>query len=73
MDHSNGDDTFVHAKTDRTLEVLVRDYYGKRTYYPACALSLRFAALLEQTTLTPHDVEQIKQLGYFFKIKLEEI
>lgn len=53
------------------LIIKIKEVYGNTTYYPVCAKSKIFAAMLGQKTLTASDLNKIKELGY--EIKPEQI
>ena len=55
------------------LIVTVKYVYGERRVYPACVRSKRFATLAGTTTLTDNARQIIKQLGYEFVTRQEEI
>ncbi len=56
-----------------TLLVKIETKYGNRLVYPNCPLSAAFARLINKKTLPPHAVEEIKTIGFKFKVKSEEI
>lgn len=47
-----------------TINIQIRDVYGKPTVYPACERSRIFARMLGQKTLTQADITNIKALGF---------
>lgn len=48
----------------RTIIVRVRGVYGRELIYPHCITAQRLAHLTGATTLTPHALRTIKDLGY---------
>ena len=46
------------------IEVLVKDQYGKRVFYPKCKDALRFASIAGTQTLTERVLRNIMELGY---------
>ena len=47
-----------------TITVLVKEVYGKRTFYPNCKQSEIFASIAGTTTLTERTLRQIMALDY---------
>lgn len=51
-----------------TIQVQIRDVYGRQTAYPVCDKAKLFAKLANTTTLT-HDARQIiRALGYNIEV-----
>ena len=48
----------------QTIQVEIKSVFGREVIYPACAQAERFCQLIDQKSLTRHQVEQIKALGY---------
>ena len=46
------------------IEVLVKDQYGKRVFYPKCKDALRFASISGTRTLSERVLRNIMELGY---------
>lgn len=57
----------------KSITVSVKNVYGKRTVYPACEVSRKFADLIGTKTFTDRAIEQIKDLGYIFTVEQETI
>jgi hypothetical protein len=55
------------------LIVTVEHHYGERRVYPECDKSRLLANIANKMTLTEATIELIKDLGYTFKVKSEEI
>jgi hypothetical protein len=55
------------------LIVTVEHHYGERRVYPECDKSRLLANIANKMTLTEPTIELIKDLGYTFKVKSEEI
>jgi hypothetical protein len=56
-----------------TLLVKIETKYGNRLVYPNCPLSAAFARLINKKTLPPHAVEEIKTIGFKFKVQSEQL
>jgi hypothetical protein len=56
-----------------TLLVSVNYNAGHRTVYPECPTSWLFANMINAHTLPDATIDYIKELGYTFKVKVEEI
>ena len=56
------------------LQIVVRlkTNYGSQVIYPSCDRAKGFAKLLNQETLTPHNIRVIKELGYEVVVKPSE-
>jgi hypothetical protein len=52
----------------KTILVDVRDVYGRKTIYPACATAELLAQLAGTRTLTPAALRTIKALGYSIEL-----
>ncbi len=48
----------------QTIQVEIKSVFGREVIYPACPRSEGFCQLVGQKSLTRHQVEQIKALGY---------
>ena len=46
-----------------SIEYFVRHVYGRPTIYPSCDLAKKFAALLNQKTLSSGQLQQISEMG----------
>ena len=55
------------------LKVKIKDVYGQELVYPACTLSRSFAALTQCKTLTPHAMDEIRNMGYKFTVEVPEL
>lgn len=55
-----------NLKFSPKLQIVVRlkTNYGSQVIYPSCDKAKTFAKLLNQETLTPHNIRVIKELGY---------
>lgn len=53
--------------------VEVKTVYGNQVIYPVDAMAKGFAKLLGQKTLTPRDVDTIKEMGFAVEVKPQEI
>lgn len=51
-----------------SIQVHIKQVYGRDTVYPVCDKAFVFAALAGQKTLTDREIALIKQLG--FKIEV---
>lgn len=51
-----------------TIQVTIKNVYGKETIYPACARATYFASIAGQRTLTAREIELIKALGYTIEV-----
>lgn len=56
-----------------TIDVLVREQYGKRVFKPKCAKALRFAAIAGSVTLTERVLRNIMELGYKINFLHEQV
>lgn len=56
-----------------TITVLVKEVYGKRTFYPNCKQSEIFASIAGTTTLTERTLRQIMELGYEISFVRNEV
>ena len=54
------------------IVVKLKTNYGSQVIYPACDRAKGFAKLLNQETLTPHNIRVIKELGYEVVVKPSE-
>ena len=50
------------------IKVQIKHVYGNETIYPFCEKAKIFAQMLNQRTLTRHDIQHIKQLGYAVEV-----
>lgn len=68
------DDAAAQVKLSPKLQIVVRlkTNYGSQVIYPACDKAKTFAKLLNQETLTPHNIRVIKELGYEVVVKPSE-
>jgi hypothetical protein len=48
----------------KRIEVLVKDQYGKRVFYPKCKDALCFASISGTRTLSERVLRNIMELGY---------
>lgn len=46
------------------IEVRIQNVYGRDVIYPVCESAKKFATLAGQKTLTPREIQLIKDLGY---------
>ena len=55
-------------------EILVepRKTYGETRIYPKCDMAKGFAALLNQTTLTPANIQNIIRMGFTIRAEYTE-
>ena len=51
------------------IKVMLKQVYGKDTYYPACERAHLFAKLTGSKTLTPTTLRTIRELGYVVKVE----
>jgi hypothetical protein len=51
-----------------TLQVSIRNVYGRDVVYPVCETSKLFAELARQKTLTDRELSILKKLGYTFEV-----
>lgn len=51
-----------------TIQVQIRQAYGRENIYPICEKAKLFAQLVGQKCLTRQDITVIKQLGYTIEI-----
>lgn len=58
---------------EQTIQIKIKQVYGKDTIYPWCDTSLKFAQLMGQTTLTKGDIKIIGLMGYKIIIVYDEI
>ena len=54
---------------DKTIQVEVKHPYGTERIYPVCETSKIFSRLAKTETLSRHDLEAIKKLGYEIQVK----
>lgn len=54
------------------LIVEPKSNYGETRIYPKCDMSKLFAQLLNQTTLTPANIQQIVRMGFTIKAEYTE-
>lgn len=57
--------------TNLSIQVIIKNIYGKETIYPSCETAEGFCKLLGQKTLTRDDIRNIKNLGYQVLVKQE--
>ena len=57
-------------KTELIVEP--RKNYGETRIYPKCDMAKGFAALLNQTTLTPANIQNIIRMGFTIRAEYEE-
>ena len=57
------------------MEVLVtiKSICGEDRVYPSCKISDTFANIAQTKTLTDYTIDQMKSLGYVFKVKQQSI
>ncbi len=55
------------------LKVKIKNVFGNKTIYPLCEKGVLLAKFKKQTTFTDNDVSMLKELGYTFKVEVEEI
>ena len=55
------------------IQILVRDVYGQRKFYPKCDKSKVFASIAGTTTLTESTLKNIVQLGYEVRVVQEPV
>jgi hypothetical protein len=55
------------------LVVEIKNVYGTKRIYPVCEKAKILTALTGQKTLLDTDIKLIKELGYTFSTKMEEI
>ena len=55
------------------ITVLVKDVYGKRTFYPKCDQAHVFASIAGTRTLTEQTLRCVQKLGYELTFITEEI
>lgn len=56
-----------------TIQVKIKQVYGKDTIYPVCEKAKLFADMANQKTLTDKEVNLIKQLGYSIAVVQEAV
>lgn len=54
-----------------TIQVVIKQVYGRETIYPECEKAKLFAKIKGQKTLTSDDIRVIKDLGYKIEVKQE--
>jgi len=57
-------------KTELIIEP--RKHYGETRIYPKCELAQGFARLLNQTTLTPANIQNIIRMGFTIRAEYTE-
>jgi hypothetical protein len=50
------------------IQVHIANQYGRDVIKPACQIADKFCDLLGQKTLTRHDIELIKSMGYEIRV-----
>ncbi len=55
------------------LTVEIKEIYGNKMVYPACELSRQFCGLLKTKTLTEDAQKIIKEMGFTFIVKSQEL
>lgn len=55
------------------IQILVRDVYGKRKFYPLCDKAKVFASIAGTTTLTEETLAKIDDLGYTIMVVHQQI
>lgn len=51
-----------------TVQVTIKNVYGKRAVYPACETAEKLCRLLAAKTFTDQAIAQLKDLGYAFTV-----
>ena len=62
---------FLGAKMENKIKVEIKDIYGKRRIYPACAVADAFSQLTKTKTFSTEHLKTIKALG--FKIEVAQV
>ncbi len=50
------------------IKVTLKTVWGKQLIYPACEKSTILTKLLDRQTLTLHDIDKLKQLGFTIEV-----
>jgi len=58
---------------NETIRVMVKDVYGKQTFYPLCKKAKTFATIAGTSTLTKRVLHNIADLGYAIQFEQEEV
>jgi hypothetical protein len=58
---------------NQEIQILVRDVYGKRKFYPLCDKAKVFASIAGTTTLTEETLAKIDDLGYTIMVVHQQI
>ena len=58
---------------EQEVLVTIKSIYGEDRIYPACKVSTTFASIAGTKTLTDYTIDQMKSLGYVFKVKPQTI
>ena len=58
---------------NQEIQLLVKDVYGKRKFYPLCDKAKVFASIAGTTTLTEATIKSIVQLGYDVRVVQEPV
>lgn len=53
------------------IQVTIKQVYGNELIYPVCNKAKLFARIKGQKTITPNDIQLIKELGYLIKVTNE--
>ena len=56
-----------------SIQVKVKQVYGKETIYPICNKAILFAKMVGQKTLTRDNLKVIKDLGYTIEQVSEQV
>lgn len=55
--------------TTKSIIVRIKNVYGNELIYPVSREANLFAYIAGTKTLSPHDIERIKELGYEVKVE----
>ncbi len=56
-----------------SIQVSIKNVYGRETIYPACDKAKTFAQMLGQSTLTTRDIQSIKSLGFAIEVIQDKV
>jgi len=73
VDNTNSSETKRQEIKMKTIQVEIKQVYGRDTVYPACESAFIFAGMLNQKTLTSCDIASIKKLGYTITVKQKQL
>lgn len=53
---------------EKLVQVTIKNVYGEERIYPANEAAILFAQMVKQKSLTRHDIDFIKRLGFVVEV-----